>query len=245
MDDEISLLDGAATEGAVDASTDAPATDTPAWMLSDGVNGEGDRPEWFNDKYESVSEQAKGYNELSKKFGGFTGAPESYQLNTPEEMGTKPDGTPWLDESDPSVSFIRELGKDYNMNQDMFDALTGGWLRHTSEGMQQSHAAEMELLGPQGQDKLNSLAAWGNTHLSADLQDDYRGLVTSAAGVKVMQAILAKTRNTALVDSSQAQVASGMTKDKLTEMMADERYQTSASYRAEVENKFKKHYPDG
>ena len=43
-----------------------------------------ERPEWLQDRYlagnrgieDAIAEQAKGYNELRKQLGGFTGAPE-------------------------------------------------------------------------------------------------------------------------------------------------------------------------
>ena len=49
--------------------------DTPSWFYDKDIAATGDRPEWLNEKYTSAVEQAKGYNELSKKFGGFKGAP--------------------------------------------------------------------------------------------------------------------------------------------------------------------------
>jgi len=239
MEEEMSLMDGAEST-ATEESTET--TETPAWMLSEGVTGEGDRPEWFSDKYDSVAEQAKGYNELSTRLGGFTGAPEEYTLSAPEEMGMRPDGSAWLNDGDPSVEFIREIGKAHNMNQDMFDALTHGWLKHTTENLQQTHKAEMEALGPQGPAMINGLAQWGSTHLPAEAQDVFRSMATTADQVKVLEMILGKTKNAAMVDTTKVQANTGMTREKLDELVADKRYQESPSFRKEVDSKFQQFY---
>ena len=55
----------------------SPTLNEGEYFLSEGIKGAGDMPEWYNpSKYKSVSEQAKAYTELEKKFGGFTGAPK-------------------------------------------------------------------------------------------------------------------------------------------------------------------------
>ena len=239
MEEEMSLMDGA-EPASTEESTET--TETPAWMLSEGVTGEGDRPDWFSDKYDSVAEQAKGYNELSTRLGGFTGAPEEYTLSAPEDMGMRPDGSAWLNDGDPSVEFIREIGKAHNMNQDMFDALTHGWLKHTTEALQQTHKAEMEALGPQGPEMINGLAQWGSTHLPAEAQDVFRSMATTADQVKVLEMILGKTKNAAMVDTTKVQANTGMTREKLDELVADKRYQESPSFRKEVDSKFQQFY---
>ena len=239
MEEEMSLM-GGAEPASTEESTET--TETPAWMLSEGVTGEGDRPDWFSDKYDSVAEQAKGYNELSTRLGGFTGAPEEYTLSAPEDMGMRPDGSAWLNDGDPSVEFIREIGKAHNMNQDMFDALTHGWLKHTTEALQQTHKAEMEALGPQGPAMINGLAQWGSTHLPAEAQDVFRSMATTADQVKVLEMILGKTKNAAMVDTTKVQANTGMTREKLDELVADKRYQESPSFRKEVDSKFQQFY---
>jgi hypothetical protein len=239
MEEEMSLMDGA-EPASTEESTET--TETPAWMLSEGVTGEGDRPDWFSDKYDSVAEQAKGYNELSTRLGGFTGAPEEYTLSAPEDMGMRPDGSAWLNDGDPSVEFIREIGKAHNMNQDMFDALTHGWLKHTTEALQQTHKAEMEALGPQGPAMLGGLTQWGNTHLTADEQDIYRSMATTADQVRVLTSIIGKTKNAAMVDTTKT-ANTGVSREDLDAMVADPRYKESPAWRKQATEGFQKKYP--
>jgi hypothetical protein len=234
MEEELSLMDGAA-ETTEQAPTE-PANDS--WYLSEGVNGEGDRPEWFSDKYDSVAEQAKGYNELSKRFGGFTGAPEDYALNAPEEFGEHPDGS-WFDGEDANVTFIKDFGREQNMSQEAFDALTQGWLRHTVGNLQEVQAAEMQALGPQAGDRLDAIEKYGKANLSPEGFANLKGVVTSAVAVEVVEELIAKSKNAVMVDSAKTQTNTGLTREKLDEMVADPRYQESPTFRKEVDAKFR------
>lgn len=235
MEEELSLMDGAA-ETTEQAPTE-PANDS--WYLSEGVNGEGDRPEWFSDKYDSVAEQAKGYNELSKRFGGFTGAPEEYSLNSPEEFGENPNGEGWFDSHDPGVDFIKNYAKEQNMSQEAFDALTQGWLRHTVGNLQEAQAAEMQALGPQAGDRLDAIEKYGKANLSPEGFANLKGVVTSAVAVEVVEELIAKSKNAVMVDSAKTQTNTGLTREKLDEMVADPRYQESPTFRKEVDAKFR------
>jgi hypothetical protein len=58
-----------------------------AWLLKDGVMGEGEKPAWFkNDKYKTVAAQAEAYTALESRFGSFVGAPKDgkYEFKAPE-----------------------------------------------------------------------------------------------------------------------------------------------------------------
>ncbi len=72
---------------------------------------ESNRPEWLKEKYNSIEDQAKAYVELEKKFGGFTGAPESYQI---------PDS---INKDARFVKFLIEKGKELNLSQKAFENL--------------------------------------------------------------------------------------------------------------------------
>jgi photosystem II stability/assembly factor-like uncharacterized protein len=234
MEEELSLMDGAA-EATEQAPTE-PAND--GWYLSEGVNGEGDRPEWFSDKYDSVSEQAKGYNELSKRFGGFTGSPEDYALNAPEEFGEHPNGGSWFDAEDANVNFIKDFGREQNMSQEAFDVLTQGWLRLTTSNLQEAQASEMQALGPQAGDRLDAIEKYGKANLSPEGFENLKGVVTSAVAVEVIEELIAKSKNAVMVDSAKTQTNTGLTREKLDEMVADPRYQESPTFRKEVDAKF-------
>jgi hypothetical protein len=103
------------------------------FFLSEGVKGTGEVPDWYqSSKYKSVSEQAKGYNEIRQKLGGFTGAPEEgYSL--PES----------IEEGDDLFTSLSGFAKDANMNQDTFDK---AWeLLATQSGVDQEINQELEM----------------------------------------------------------------------------------------------------
>lgn len=97
----------------------------PSYFLSDGVPGSGDSPEWFkSDKYKTVADQAKGYSQLEKMYGDYTnkfksfdGAPEQYQVNSPEGIELSAD--------DPLLTSAMEWGKENNLSQSGMDSLLG------------------------------------------------------------------------------------------------------------------------
>lgn len=75
MSEEQAAVEETTSDTLLDPS--APTLSEGEYFLSDGIKGTGDVPEWYiADKYKSVSEQAKAYTELEKKFGGFKGSPK-------------------------------------------------------------------------------------------------------------------------------------------------------------------------
>ena len=79
------------------------------WNYAEGIAGEGDRPDYFLQKFKTIGDQAKAYTDLEKMFGSFTGAPEEYQA---VENGNKF-----------VASAIENLGKDLNLNQEGYNKL--------------------------------------------------------------------------------------------------------------------------
>ena len=148
----------AATEESLFESSEsteaAPTEAAPAgWFLADGGEGQGEKPELYNENNQSVSEQSNGYNELSKKLGGFTGPPEEgYKLSMPEEWGdmTNPDGSALMNDEDTNIKFIKEFGANHEMSQGAFDDLVHGWIRLTVGRNAEANDEQLKALGPLG-----------------------------------------------------------------------------------------------
>lgn len=107
-------------------TADAPVSTEGKWYLSEGVEGQGEAPEWFKPgTFKTVEAQAEGYAKLQahhqKSLGGFTGAPEgNYDLGLSEaasELGIE------LNTDDPTIAKFAELAKSNNMNQETFTEL--------------------------------------------------------------------------------------------------------------------------
>ena len=234
MSEEESLIAEATEETTTEEVIDTSTAD--GWKLADEINGEGDRPEWFKDKYNSVSDQAKAYSELEKKFGGFTGAPEeAYELTTPEGVEGE------FDMEDPRIAWFQQTAKDANMSQDTFTQMLHGWVQHEVDGVQGSRESEIQALGSNAQSRLKDLGDWGAANLSPDDFEGFKMLASSAAGVQTLEALIGKTRKNGVANTA-AVVTPGISKEALDERISDPKYQTSKDFRNETTRLFEEFY---
>jgi hypothetical protein len=230
--EEDSLIDAPVAE----ATTQEVDTSTQeGWFLANEVNGEGDRPEWFKDKYNSVSDQAQAYSELEKKFGGFTGAPkEEYELSIPEGVEGE------FDMEDPRISWFKDAAKDSNMSQDTFTQMLHGWVQQEVDSMGGSREAEVQALGSNAQSRLKDLGDWGAANLSPDEFEGFKALASNAQGVQTLEALIGKTHKGGVANV--AAVQTGVSKEALQDRVKDPKYQTSAEFRKETERLFDEYY---
>ena len=193
--------DGAEEGGAPDTGSlldnAAPAPkegDADAWYMSEGVAGEGERPEWYNaDKYKSVSDQAAAYPELAKKMGAYTGAPEEYDFALPE--GVSEHLTINL-EREGTKAFV-DFAKEQGVSQDFMSKA----LEFHSEAMMEAlndympdREAEMSVLGKDALTRVTNVSDWGQANLSEDQFDMLRSVTSTADGVQLVEALINKTR---------------------------------------------------
>jgi hypothetical protein len=195
---------------------------------------EGEKPEWLKDKYKSVEDQAKAYAELEKKFGGFTGSPEGdYEMKVPEGISGE------YDMDDPRIEWFQDVAKENNMSQATFDQMLSGFVKMEQEANDPEAAKNIEIqaLGKNANARLRDLGDWGKANLDTDQYEGFKGLATTAAGVQVLEALIAKTGEGKMPTSNTVR-SPGLTKEMLDDMIADPKYQTSAAYRSEVAQKF-------
>jgi hypothetical protein len=235
MSEEESLIEAPVADTTTEQEVVTP-TEDGGWKLANEISGEGDRPEWFKDKYNSVSDQAQAYSELEKRFGGFTGAPEeSYELTTPEGV----DGE--FDMEDPRISWFQQVAKDSNMSQDTFTQMLHGWVQHEVDGVQGSREGEIQALGSNAQARLKDLGDWGGANLSPEEFEGFKMLASSAAGVQTLEALISKTRKGGVANTA-AIATPGISKEALSERVSDPKYQTSADFRSETTRLFEEFY---
>ena len=199
------------------------------------VQAEGERPEWLKEKYSSVDDQAKAYAELEKKFGGFTGAPDEYELSLPEDVEGE------FDMEDPRMQWFQQAAKESNMSQDTFTQMLHGWVEHEAKATEFDRESEVKALGNNAQGRLKDLADWGNANLDPEQYEGFKALASSAMGVGVLEALVNKTREGA-IPRSNSTVQTGETPESLQKLIADPQYQSSPDFRKNVEKKFKEFY---
>ena len=100
---------------------DPPDNSTdPKWYLTDNVPGDGEVPEWFKaDKYKTLTDQAKAYTDLEKRFGAFVGAPEDgvYKINPPEGVEIT------FEEDHPLFQEFNKWASEKQFSQEGYDGL--------------------------------------------------------------------------------------------------------------------------
>lgn len=224
MSDESLLADVESTPS--EESTEQTAE--PTWAYAEGLSGEGEPPEWFKaDKYKSVAEQAKAYPELAKKLGGFTGAPEEYEVSMPDGI----EGV--FIEDDPLMGEFKEWAKTNQLNQGAFTDMLHMFVKSEHEKYGANRESELKSLGANAASRLKNIDDYAKANLS---DDEYQGILaatTTAAGVKAVEALISKTRGFK-IPTDNTETPSGITHSEIKERLNDPRQGSDPEFRAET-----------
>lgn len=197
---------------------EAQEAQTPSWYFSapkdendTGVAGNGEVPEWFKvDKYKSVDEQAKAYNELAKRFGGFESAPENdYEL--PEGVDAEALDNGMLD-------IVKGIGKEYNMSQTMFNKLITEVNNYQAGQLEENTKMAMEKLGPDAQERISKVNDWLNVNAPKEIVEMIVPMATSAEAIQALEFFIGKTKGTKVADNNTTP-QSKMTQSEYAEML--------------------------
>lgn len=181
MSEEQAAVEETTSDTLLDAS--APTLAEGEYFLSEGIKGSGDVPEWYiADKYKSVSEQAKAYTELEKKFGGFKGAPKDGYAN--------PEG---VEEDDALLQELIGFASETNMSQEAFGQ---AWELLTAQEQafnEVSHEHELAKLGDNAPQRLQNIEGFMKNNLDPETYEKARDLVTSAESVELIEMLVNAT----------------------------------------------------
>lgn len=185
------LEDQAAQEEQVSDTLLDDATPTLSegeYFLAEGIKGTGDAPEWYKaDKYQSIAEQAKAYNELDKKFGGFRGAPkDGYAV----VEGVESDDELWKE--------LVAFGERTNMSQ---DALNDAWDLMSAQEQavaEVTQEAEIAKLGENAGQRIKNVEGFLKNNLDAETYTKVQDLVTTAESVELVEMLVKATAPTKL-----------------------------------------------
>lgn len=227
-------------EAAAAAIKGEPAPADQRWMYSSElgaeVYGSGEKPEYLQEKYGSVEEQAKAYPELAQKMGSFTGAPDVYDVAKFADTGVfKSDAE--------SFQGVNALMKDMGINQEGYDKLMDWYIKDRAE-VEGAYAYdqdyEKEQLGTDAEHRINRADTFMRSHLDADGYDEVKDLLHSADSVKLVEALIGATAPVKLPKDGGPNPG-GMDKEKLKEMRyartenGDLRMSVDPEYRKQVE----------
>ena len=223
--------------------------------VADSINRPENVPEKFwNNDTKAVNNDAvlESYNQLSSKFGAFTGAPETYEFALSEQL-TEAGIT--LDNESPLITQFTEMAKESNMSQEMANKFINMYVegQHAdSIGAGESEdarvAEEMGKLGDSATQRLNNIENWSKANLTPEQATGLEDAMLTAAGVQAIEALIAKSRNAPMQNNDIAETSQvDMTALKEMQFEKDEhgnrRTQTDPAFRAKYNEMMSRAYP--
>jgi len=215
-----------------EATTETQTAEAPAadQVSTDHGVDTGKTMSYANGKYDSVSALENGYAELQKsysqKLGGFTGAPEAYELAEGIEVT-------------PRIEALQDWAKENQMNNDAVNALIQMDQESTQAATEAYVASQKEALGKDADTRLTNLSEWARANVGEDNMDVFNGMITSARGVEMMEGLMKQMQGTA---AAPAQAAPTVDADTIKQMRfaidsnsGERRMSIDPAYRAKVE----------
>lgn len=142
---------------------------------------------------DAAFEQAKAYGELQKRFGGFTGAPESYELNLDEaaqELGVE------MDMDSPIFAEMSEVAKELNMSNDAFNKFSEVMVKNAlAEKMadEQRMVDEINSMN-NANDRLSHINGFLESNLSPEAAEALQEMPQSAAQIEAIEQLIGLVR---------------------------------------------------
>lgn len=230
-----------ATESQTTETTESETT-AKKFLYDDGVEVDGDAPEWFkSSKYKSVADQAKAYGELEKRLGSFTGAPKEgkYEIEG------------FTFEDNPLMQTVAEWGLENQLSPEGLSTLVSKVNELAQKQIAEDQENAVKSLGENAQKRLSDLAQWGKNNLSTEEFAQFQGLAQNAGQVEVLEKLIGMTKNSKIVkEESNEQISKeDLTNDvKAMQFATNEKGQrlmdVDPAYRKKVMAKLKEVYGD-
>ena len=183
----------------------AVETEDNSQAVADAITRPDNVPEKFwNNETKAVNHDQvlESYNQLSSKFGAFTGAPEAYEFKLSEDLTAN--GVE-LSADEPLIASFSEFAKENGINQEAANSLVNMFVENQyAQGLASQEfetariAEEMGKLGDKAQQRVNNIRNWGKANLTAEQVEGLSDAVTTAAGVQAVEALIAKSKNSSM-----------------------------------------------
>ena len=215
------------------------------WWLTPDIKGEGEKPEWHNNKqFKSILDEAKSAQDMRKKLGSFTGAPEKYEIKLGEDNKVE------IDTEDALFKDFTTIAHDGNMSEEMYNKCLNMFVSYTSlqdgkqdEKLEEFQAMELEKMGgaKEAGEKIQEMCQWYKQNFPnvkeetvqnlkdmmyfSEAYDIFRGMRDKMGYVKV---------------PTGAQVEVGKSKVELQKMITDPKYLSDPVYQEMVNTEYNK-----
>jgi hypothetical protein len=165
---------------------------------------------YMNGKYKSVSELEKGYENLHKRFGSFSGAPEEYSVSEEVEINNE----------HPLLANLQSFGKENQLSNEGYNELVNMLVENEKATLEAQKAqAEQTLkdLGPNANERIQNIDDFVNANL--ELSDETKGLIDLAkeqpGGVELIEAFIGMSKKTGPASDEVAAPAKSYSRDEL------------------------------
>lgn len=209
------------------------------WLLNEGVNGAGEKPEWFNDKkYKNVAEQAKAYNELRKKLGDV---PNEYKLDLGESYKDME-----ISSEDPLLVTYNKYAKENKLSNKAYNSLVKMFVdfqKNNTETQQKQFAEnqtkELDAIGVDAKQKLEELGDWYAQNFGEDSLEEFRNSIQTKKDFDRYSTMREKWGYPKVSNETNS---SANRPFELSQMMGDSRYAVDINYTKMVDNEYNKFY---
>lgn len=204
----------------------------PEWYFDEKIPGVGTKPDWLEDKFANMAEQAKAYKEARKAIAQQEPVPDSYDLNEFKET---------VDVSNPHLQDFLSFAKESKLGQGQVSKVLKTLVDYEQSYLPDENK-ELEKLGPDGQKKRNILDQWAKNNLSKEAHEVYAGIPKTVEVMKFMEEIRDKQLRASSNSPQSMQHADSLrppTEKEVRQEMANnyKRYTEDAVYRSEIQRK--------
>lgn len=162
------------TEPQAETQTEEVATQDPSqpslFDETETAMASEDRPEWLPEKFKAPEDLAKSYDELSRKLGAHTGAPESYEMEI--EAGLEEYA---LSSEDPFATDFAKVLKENGVNQKTYNEIANLYAAKTraddesiADAQEHQFSEDCKELGDDRVQEIKDSIKWARDIIDAD-----------------------------------------------------------------------------
>lgn len=216
-------IDPAYTEGSHESGASSAS-----WWIDEGMPGTGDRPDWLPEKFKSVADMSKSYNELERRVGS---APNEYDMSK---------GEGWIEPDYGPIQDMLEFAKSKHVPQDVMDKMFESVGKYLDE-FNIDPNEERQKLGDKAEERLQVIDNWAKANFSQETYDALTSNLRTADAIKAIEEVRNKMNsNATTIPNSNHDDARSVPslQDIQAEMNKNlDKYKTDPQYRREMQAK--------